>query len=55
VTRETLNAYAKKAGWWDDQDNKSSRTRLAARLNELAGKHAIGLTAGHVWPARTVP
>jgi hypothetical protein len=55
VTRETLKAYAKKAGWWDDQDDKSSRTRLAARLNELAGKRAIGLTAGHAWPARTVP
>ena len=55
VTRDTLKAYAKTAGWWDDQDDKSSRTRFAARLNELAGKHAIGLTAAHVWPARTAP
>jgi hypothetical protein len=51
VTRETLKAYAKSAGWWDDDDDKSSRTRFAARLNELAGKHAIGLTAAHIWLA----
>ena len=52
VTRETLKAYAKTGGWWDDRDDKTSRTRLAARLNELAGKHVIGLTAEHVWPAQ---
>jgi hypothetical protein len=51
VTKETLKAYAKKAGWWDDENDKSSRARFTARLNELAGKHAIGLTAEHVWPA----
>jgi hypothetical protein len=51
VTRETLKAYAKAAGWWDDENDKTSRTRFSARLNELAGKHAIGLTAAHVWPA----
>jgi AAA domain len=58
VTRETLKDYAKAAGWWDDADDKadkSSRTRFAARLNELAGKRAIGLTAAHVWPAGRAP
>ena len=45
ITRETLKAHAKAKGWWDDSDDKSSRTRFAARLNELAGKRAIGLTA----------
>ena len=52
VDRETLKAYAKTSGWWDEEDDKSSRTRFAARLNELAGKRVIGLTAAHVWPAR---
>jgi hypothetical protein len=52
VARETLKAYAKAAGWWDEEDDKSSRTRFSARLNELAGKHAIGLTAAHAWLAR---
>lgn len=54
VTRETLKAHCKKKGWWDSTDKdteKSSRTRLGARLNELAGKRAIGLTAEHVWSA----
>jgi hypothetical protein len=51
VTRDLLKAYTKKAGFWDD-DDKSSRTRLSARLNEPAGKKAIGLTAKHVWPLR---
>jgi hypothetical protein len=55
VTRDMLKAYAKKSGWWDAEDDKSSRTRFSARLNELAGKHAIGLSAEHVWPARGVP
>jgi hypothetical protein len=55
VTREMLKAYAKAAGWWDVENDKSSRARFAARLNELAGKHVIGLTAAHVWPARTAP
>jgi hypothetical protein len=52
VTRDMLKSYAKAAGWWSDEDDKSSRTRFAARLNELAAKRAIGLTAAHVWPAR---
>jgi len=52
VSRETLKAYCKKKGWWDSSDKeteKSSRTRLGARLTELAGKHAIGLTDEYVW------
>jgi RecA/RadA recombinase len=52
VTREILKGYAKSAGWWDDSNDKSSRTKFGARLNELARKRAIGLTAAHIWPAR---
>lgn len=51
ITRETLKQYAKAAGWWDPDDEHSSRSKFSARLNELAGKHVIGLTGTHVWPA----
>lgn len=54
ITYATLKAHAKKQGWWDESDKKtdhSSQTRFKARLNELAGKHVIGLTAEYVWLA----
>jgi hypothetical protein len=51
ITRDTLKTYAVANGWWDESKHESSRARLSARLNELAGKHVIGLTAMHVWPA----
>jgi hypothetical protein len=58
ITRATLKVYAKTAGWWDDSTEKadeSSRAKLNARLNELATKRAIGLTAEHVWPVERAP
>jgi hypothetical protein len=51
ITREMLKRYAVAAGWWEADKEKSSRSRLAARLNEMAGKHMVGLTAEHVWLA----
>jgi hypothetical protein len=44
--------YLKAAGWWDSENEKSSRERMRSRLNELAGKRAIGLTETHLWLAR---
>lgn len=54
IKKETLKVYCKKNGWWDSSDAKSdhsARSRFGARLNELAGKHVIGLTEEHVWSA----
>jgi hypothetical protein len=51
ITRTTLVEYLKRGGWWDKEKDHSSRSKMSARLNELAGKHAIGLTEQHVWPA----
>lgn len=50
ITRATLVEYLKRGGWWDKEKDHSSRSKISARLNELAGKHAIGLTEQHVWP-----
>lgn len=58
ITRDTLKQYCKKKGWWDSTDAKTEkrcRERLRARLNELAGKHAIGLTDEHVWLVARLP
>jgi hypothetical protein len=52
ITRDTLKTYLKKKGWWKGGDAKadnSSRSQMSDRLNELAGKRLIGLTAEHVW------
>src|SRR5262249_47795339 len=49
VTREMLKAYCKTEGWGDVETDHSSRSKFSARLNELAGKRLVGLTATHVW------
>jgi hypothetical protein len=35
----------------DHRNEKSARTNLNTRLNEMAGKHRLGLTDKHVWAA----
>jgi len=49
ITRDLLKTYTKTEGWWDLEDDHSSRSKFSSRLNELAGKKLIGLTATHVW------
>jgi hypothetical protein len=51
VTRDILSEYLKKQGWWDTANDDSSRAKMSRRLNEIAGKHRIGLTDRCVWPA----
>jgi hypothetical protein len=51
VTRDTLTEYLKKQGWWDTANDDSSRAKMSRRLNEIAGKHRIGLTDRCAWPA----
>jgi hypothetical protein len=54
ITRDMLTEYLKKQGWWDTANDDSSRARMSRRLNEIAGKHRIGLTERHVWPVYSV-
>ncbi len=52
ITRDTLKAYCRTGGWWDPEDEHNSRSKFSGRLNELAGKKVIGITAEHVWVVR---
>jgi AAA domain len=50
ISRDMAKTYAKTCGWWDESKNeKSATSNFNGRLNELAGKKAIGLTAQSLW------
>jgi hypothetical protein len=52
ISREMAKRYAKTSGWWEEGNDKSANSRFNSRLNELAGKKAIGLTDRSIWKVR---
>jgi hypothetical protein len=50
ITRDTFTEFLKRNGWWDAANDSSARAKMSSRLNEIAGKHRIGLTDRYVWP-----
>jgi hypothetical protein len=50
ITRDTFTEFLKHNGWWDAANDSSARAKMSSRLNEIAGKHRIGLTDRCVWP-----
>lgn len=52
ISREMAKHYAKTEGWWNEAtSDKSANSNFNNKLNELAGKHAIMLSAKSIWRA----
>jgi hypothetical protein len=49
VTREQLRKCLMQNGFLDPDKAHSARTIYSRALNDLAGKHVVGVTAEHVW------